>query len=147
MKENDLNFDDLDLIEISIPIDGAVYTLREASEDAAAKYQNALSRCTQLTDGKVSGITGPLADSQSLLVSLCLFDEKGRFVPQSKVRQWPSRVVKRLFEKAAEISEIAGESDTEESLQKTIDETQEKLDELRADELGNEQSDTTAESA
>ncbi len=145
MKEFDFN--DLDLREITVPIDGVVYTLREASEDAAAKYQNTLSRCTQLTDGKVSGITGPLADSQSLLVSLCLFDDKNRLVPQAKVRQWPSRVVKQLFEKAAEISEIAGTDDTEESLQKTIDETQEKLDKLREDELGNEQSDTTAESS
>lgn len=143
----DFDFNDLGLREISVPIDGAVYTLREASEDAAAKYQNKLSQCTKLTDGKVSGITGPLADSQSLLVSMCLFDDKNRPVPQSKVRQWPSRVVKQLFEKAAEISELAGTDDTEESLQKIIAETQEKLDKLREDELGNEPSDTTDESA
>lgn len=132
-----LDFNDLSLVEIPVNIDGASYVLREASEDAARQYQNAITRCTQLQDGKVSGISGPLADTQSMLVSLCLFSADGKRVPETKVRQWPARVVSRLFDKAKDISELGGD-DTEESLQKEADAIQEKLKNLREDALGNE---------
>ena len=146
MKDNDFDFSELTLIEFPVKIGDKECVLREASEDAARQYQNALTRHTSIEDGKVRGIMGPIADTQSLFVSLCMFessdDGKERRVDVKEVRKWPARVVKKLFDKAKEISEIGEDGDTIESLEKQIAELQERLDDLRGDELGNAQSDT-----
>jgi len=112
MKLERMNFN-VDLIEIPITIGGEDYVLREASGDAGCKYRNALLACTTLTDGKPSRIEG-MADVEPLLVSLCLFTQGGRPVTVPKVRSWPSRVVKALFEKIKEISDLDEEEEDEE---------------------------------
>ncbi len=103
---------DLTVTEVPVTISGEKYVLREASGDAACRYQNAQVACMRMTDGQVSKVTA-IADTQPLLVSLCLLklvqkpDSDGvekRLVSISTVRSWPSRVVKDLFETAKEIS-------------------------------------------
>jgi len=102
----ELNFDDLTPIEIPVRIQGKNYVLREASGDAACRYRNAVLACAQLTpEGKAVSVRN-LADVEPLLVSLCLFDEKGNPVSVNQVRKWPARVVKALYEKAKEISDL-----------------------------------------
>ncbi len=139
----DFNFDDLTPVEISITIANVDYTLREASEDAARQYQNKLASYTKLQDGKVSGVSGPVADVQSFLVSLCLFTEKGP-VGINTIRGWTNRIVVRLFEKIQEISDMGGD-ETEKGLEKELAVLQKKLAKIRGEEdpLAEERNDTT----
>lgn len=83
------------------------YELREANGDVACRWRNAiLQRTTLGPDGKPSSL-GAIADTEPILVSLCLFEAgTNRNVPVGTIRQWPSKVQKALFEKAKEISEL-----------------------------------------
>ena len=120
-------FDSLEPTVIPVKIGTKWYALQEATEEAAAAYQDALFKGTKITldpdspnglaidttQFSIEGISGV----QSLLVSLCLrecdFDEAkeviislGEFVPLSVVKTWPSRVTGPLYERAKLISEL-----------------------------------------
>ncbi len=143
---NELDFSDLTIVELPVLVADKTYTLREATEDAARQYQNALTKCTSFVGGEFSGIKGPVADTKSLLISLCLFREDGKKVSVDTVRGWPARVVKVLFDKAKEISELGEDEETVESLKKEAVEIQKRLEKLeKSDEnpLGNEPDSTT----
>lgn len=119
---NELNFDNLSLIEVPVSLEGKKYVLREADEDTATAYRNATIAGAKMEDGQVTGMPSNLGGVQSLLVSRCLFplDKDGAPLPNSVARKtvmgWPSRVVKPLFEKAKEISEL----DEDESLEDMV---------------------------
>lgn len=100
-----MDFGDISLIEVPVKIAGKDYILREASGGAAEKYRDASIAGMTFTDGKLTRVEG-LAGVESLLVSLCLFNDKGLPVPLSLIRSWPSRVQKRLFERAKKISDL-----------------------------------------
>ena len=73
---------------------------------------------------------------QSLLVSRCLYSYKedgeiSGLVPRSQIRKWPSRIVRPLFDKAMEISELEEEEETVESLEKQIARLSQRLKRLR----------------
>lgn len=136
----DFNFDDLAPKEIRLSIGGKKHLLREASGDAACKYRNAIIGSTRLgPDGKPTSIHG-LADAEPMLVSLCLFElyehqgqEKERPVLLSTIRGWPARVLKPLVEKVKEISPGLEDrpDESEDALQKRLEETQQKLADLQ----------------
>jgi hypothetical protein len=125
-----LDFNDLAPREEVVRIAGATYVLREASEGAVVQWKNSHLRSTRMTDGKITSF-GDMADSEPLLVHLCLYvpglDGKIRLrdgqpddstrVPLSRVRSWPARVVKPIFERAKAISELE-EKETQEALEK-----------------------------
>lgn len=139
---NEFNFDDLTPLEIPVLFRDKKYKLYEATEDAARQYNNSQTKCTEFSEGGVSGIKGPLADSRSLLLSLCLFNvneqgDKGSPVPLKFILSWPARVVKPLFEKLKEISGIDEDEESEDSLKKEIEKLQVKLTNLQKDSLGN----------
>lgn len=104
-----LNLDDLQPIEIPVVFKGVNYILREASEDAACKYKNALfkiARPTNAEGGKVEikSLEG-VVDIDVKLVSMCLFyTANNKNVPESELRTWPQRLVRELFKKVREIS-------------------------------------------
>ena len=81
---------------------GKQYVLREAGAEAARLWRAAVFRCTKPgVDGKVT-ITEGLADTDSLLVSHCLFEKNGDGketpVKLADVRlRFPARVLERLF--------------------------------------------------
>lgn len=126
-------FDDLALTEIPVTIGEKSYTLREASGDAGCRYRNALLACTQLgPEGKPSQIRG-MADVEPLLISFCLFDEKGKPVKGTTIRSWPNRMIKKLFDRAKEISDLDEDEDLD-SLIKERDKLDERIAELRQDE-------------
>ena len=109
-KMDELNFDSLSLIEVPVTIEGKRYVLREASGDVACKYRNALMTGTQMEGKRVTKI-GSMADAEPLLVAKCLFevgeDELGRkAVNVGTVITWPNRIIKRLFKKVQEISDL-----------------------------------------
>lgn len=109
MEELDLN--DIVVSEVRINgilKDGKQYVLRGASGDAAIKYRNAVLNKMTLEDGKVSKLSG-MADTEKLLVSLCLFEVSGSKetpVSQEKLGSWPNEIFKKLFEKTKEISHL-----------------------------------------
>jgi len=99
---------DLQPRQIKVEIGDKSYVLKEASEDAAAKYQNALFRSTTLgPDMKPVKVDG-LADIEPLLVSLCLYDGEENLVPLDVIRSWPARIVKKLYQWVRENSDLEG---------------------------------------
>ncbi len=106
-----LNFESLEFIEIPVTINGEKYTLKECSGAGACIYQNAMSKCSKFVNGEFAGVEGPVADTQPLLVSLCLTDSKGMRVPEVVIKKWPARIVKSLYKKAKEISDLDEEDD------------------------------------
>lgn len=110
---------DLQPRQIEVQIGDKSYVLKEASEDAAAKYQNALFRSTTLgPDMKPVKVDG-LADIEPLLVSLCLYDGEGNLVPLDVIRSWPARIVKKLYQWVRENSDLEGGEGEEERLGKS----------------------------
>lgn len=104
-----MDFDSLVPAEEPVKFRGKQYVLREADADAVRRYRNAIFKCTRTGDnGRISAGEG-LADTEPLLVSLCLFEvtDKGeKPVSLPTVLSWPGHVVKAIFEKAKEISRL-----------------------------------------
>jgi hypothetical protein len=117
---DELNFDDLSCVEIPVSIAHQKYVLREASCDAAVAYRNSMiNGATFTSEGRPSSLSS-FADSEPVLVCRCLFPVDGNgqvmrdHVPESLVRSWPQKVVRQLFVKAKEISELSeAEEDSE----------------------------------
>ncbi len=128
----DFDFGDISVIEVPVKnLYGKNYVLREASEEAAAKWRNYHLRNSKLRDGKIVGL-GDVMDGPALLLSMCMYEqsEKGeKLVNINVVRGWPARVVKDLFDAAKKISELE-EKETRDVLEKRLQETRKKLDEL-----------------
>lgn len=97
--------------EIQVKIGDKTYTLREATGDAVVRFNGRRAQAGRFEDGKFVGVSSNLADAEPFLVSLCLFDEAGKLVPETVIRRWPSRVQKRLFDKVMEISELVEKED------------------------------------
>lgn len=111
MNTDPMTFDEIDLISVPVTIKGEEYVLREATSDAAGKYHDAIIKSTRMSDGKITGSDG-LGGVEALLVSLCLFRRKDdSAVSLTEVRRWPTRVVKPLFERVKEISELDAKGD------------------------------------
>lgn len=119
--------------EVPVTYQERTYVLVEATGEVAAKYQNAIFRSSRLDDGKLIGMDG-LADASLILVSGCLFPVKdgvrGPNVTLPTIKSWPNRIVKKLFETARDISDLA-DQDTVEGLEKQITNLQKRLNTLR----------------
>jgi hypothetical protein len=131
----EMNFDDLQPIEIPVKFRNRRFGLREASGDSAVKYRNAMLDATRLgPDGKPISVKG-MANIEPLLVSMCLIEyiadkdgkDRERPVSEAAVRSWPNRILKPLYEKCKAISALNEDDETEEALVRRIDELQKKL--------------------
>lgn len=115
---------------------GKRYILREASEGAVTAFKNVVFRSTKLgPEGKPQSVEG-MAEAEPLLVAGCLFpvgmrDGKEVVSTQSlslvQIKEWPSRLTKRLLAWIRKYSEMIDEMETEEVLEKNIKELQVKL--------------------
>ncbi len=115
-----IDFGDLEVIEIPVNVGSESYILKEASGKAACEYRNAMLACTTLgPEGRPTSLRN-LANVEPLLVSLCLFSQDGKRVPQDKISAWPARVQKTLFNKIKEISELGEESPERIALEKAL---------------------------
>lgn len=110
---------------------GKTYTLREPSEAAAIAFRAHQLRGARVVDGKVNADIERVQEGQSLLVSMCVFDEAGKPLGAAAVRAWPARLVKTLFTLAVEWGDLNEQTETEEALQKQAESIQEKLTRLR----------------
>lgn len=100
---DEFNFDDLQIKEKPVTIQGVNYVLREANGDAACKYRNALLGQVELGSDGVPKKLGKVADVEPMLVSLCISKVQGEGKPiatvnEQDVRRWPNRVIKPMFE-------------------------------------------------
>lgn len=127
---DELRFDDITPIERPVVIGNEKYVLRETSGDAAVQYENARIRCHEYQGGVLVRVKDP-ANLEPLLVSLCLFDDGGKPVPEAKVRGWPSRVQQGLYDAAREIS---GMNEPAKSIEEKIEDLQRQLKQAKAGE-------------
>jgi hypothetical protein len=107
-QETMSDFDFSDLTPIAIPVvgpDGENYILKEATGRAAKIYNNARIEGVMLEAGQPKTIKG-IGGLEPLLVSLCLWADNDRPVTQQFIEGWPSKVVKKLYNKAKEISDL-----------------------------------------
>lgn len=142
--DSPMEFADLETIKVPVTISTTKYLLIEASEDDARKYRNAATSAGKIVfreneDREVQ--PGNIGDLQSYLLSLCLheLDQNGvaiRTAPLVTIRSWPARVVKSLFARAKEISDLTEAPETLEELQKQIDRLTAKRDSLLAGKNG-----------
>ena len=96
---------DITRMEIPVKIDGKNYILREASVKEAKQWRGSILASQFQKDGQ-QGLKPTLADSEPLLVSLCLTQEDGAAVSKDVIETWPAKVVRRLFDKIKEISDL-----------------------------------------
>ena len=115
-----LIFDSLELTKVPVKIAGVEYTLREASGGSATEYRDRMMGCTTLgPTGKPSKISG-MAKLEIWILSRCLYDTNNNQVNQSTIESWPNSILKKLFAKLEEISELQSEQETVEILEKRI---------------------------
>lgn len=130
----ELVFDSTNLIELPVRVGSTKYVLREASGDAACKFQNArVSRYIYNDDGKLKGLRD-MADLEPFLVSLCLFmEDKATPISEVTIRSWPQRIQSKLFDKAKAISGL-DETDDLAALQKQLDELSKRIEQVKKQE-------------
>lgn len=124
-----------DLTEVAIPVtlpDGTKCLLVEANGEITRQYRNlTINNAIFGVEGKISKLQN-VADAESLLVGGCLYklDANGNRPPkpvgQAFVLTLGNRIVKPLFEKAKDISDLREEEETIEQLQAKIDKLQAK---------------------
>jgi hypothetical protein len=137
---------DLAPVQVEVEHNGRPYCLREATPAAYAAYKNAKARSARFEDGKFVGV-GDVVEAEQVLVSMCLhqLEEDGSpkmsggarpvalTVPLATIKTWNQNFIEKLAEKAKEISHIVEKTgETEESLEKDVEEAQRKLDDFRA---------------
>jgi len=137
-----LVFDSLKPITVEVSIDGNSYILREASTESAKTYRNAKLSAARFGDkGKLQQVEGA-ADSQSLIVSLCLHkvvngkmytkrDGNPQPTPIAEVLAWPDRITDELFKTLLKISPTLRDEKSEKDLIEEISDLQKQLQELQ----------------
>ena len=94
-------------------IGGENYIVREASAEVACAYRNKLLSSAKLTSsGKTASIHN-MADVEPYLVSLTLYGPDGKLTPLTKIKAWPYRTQKKLYDTVMEISELREEKKDE----------------------------------
>lgn len=131
-----MNFD-ITLKEVPVTLNNAGkrehYCLREATGEAACKWQNKIFASAKIgADGKPTSI-GNVADIEPYLLSLCLFPYKpdgsgtaDKPVTESVIRSWPSNVTSALYDKCLTISGLKKKEDKQ-TLLTTIEKAQQSL--------------------
>jgi hypothetical protein len=115
---------------------GETYTCQEASERAAANYRGRAMECLipPREEGGQPTMTSKMAHVQAMLVAECTTRNvtgKNAVVTEEEVNDWPARVVKVVFDRLKEISDL-NEADTVEALEKSRERVEAKLKKLKA---------------
>jgi hypothetical protein len=126
-----MDFSSLAPIEIPVKLpNGKDYILREASEADSIVWRDAVLDALKFVDGKMTGARR-LTDTEVMLVASCLCEtgSDGSLkvtqdghpvkVPSILVRSLPARIVKALFERAKEISDL-NEKPVPETIRKSL---------------------------
>ena len=105
----DMNFDDPTPAVRQVRILGAQYTLHEADGNASVEYRNAMLDATELGEGGRPVRLRGFASADPMLVSRCLRDPAGNFVPIAVILSWKAEVYARMAEWVKEVSGINAE--------------------------------------
>jgi len=134
-----IEFDDVAPIEVPVKRRGLSYLLCECDEGGAVKYRAASMRGVRLVeteDGQEVVMGDGQAESEPLLVSLCLYqiypDGRRRQVSLSEIKTWRPDEVKQLHERAKAISNLSEDTDDPEKLRKQITRLQKRLEKLES---------------
>ncbi len=146
-------YDDLEPKKVKVVLAGKEYVLKEATEAIVVRWRNLQMKSANLKGGKLQSLEG-MADREPVLVVLSLFEIKeGREYPVSRsfVDSLRSRIVRDLFEKVVQMSDLEEgekEPETEEELVEEIASLQDRLDKLRGpSNQSNQESGTSAQPA
>ena len=151
MSQEQMVFDSVEPREIAVRIGQKEYVLREANGEAARKFRNAVIKAARFgPDGRAERLEGA-ADAELVLINACLVDASGRQTPISVLSGWKNSVLKALFNKAKEISDLGESDDSERGLlesqkrrSKELEEVSSKLQRLKAAEDNGQETDPTA---
>ena len=92
------------LKEVSVTIDGVVYTMRELDGRQKGKYLNKMGgRIVLNNKGEVSSFKD-YAGLESTLLELCIYDNANELVPAKVMEGWPSTMLTQLFNAAQDLS-------------------------------------------
>jgi hypothetical protein len=128
------DFDTLEPLAVPVKHGGKRYILRETVGDQSTKWRNAVLR--SMTPNGLGGLTpGPgYPDTDLLLLGMCLHEiTPGGEQPvgAEELKQWPTRVIKPLFERVKSASGLEAEEDTVENLTTRISDLEKRLTALR----------------
>lgn len=108
-------FDFSGIKPIEIPVkgpDGNDYVLKEANGTAAKLFNDARIGGVLLGEEGNAQRVSDIGKLEPYLVSLCLFGQPGdRPIKQQVIEQWPYQVIKKLYNKAIEISHLSEKED------------------------------------
>lgn len=116
-----LDTTDLEPKELAFQHKGKWYICREASGAAAHSFRKLFSKHAKLVDGKITADLSEVQDAEIYLLAFCTYrtdqetstdhyehptlplDSAGnpdmkKLVKMDEIRQWPNRLIKRLFE-------------------------------------------------
>lgn len=138
----EIDLDDLEPNRVDYRINGAEYTLWEASAWAAKKYRNESMRRMEYDSesGRVLRVRD-LASLEPLLVSMCLCERtddpavRGKAVSEATIEKWTSRIQKLLFNKVMEISDGLREVGGAPALKQQVESAVKSLIELKSADL------------
>jgi hypothetical protein len=126
-----MDFSDLEPIEIGFNYKGVEYVLCEAEESVVCAYRNELARCTRMGPNGKPTIIGNYADTESFLVSQCVFQvgedshkDPKKPVTQKTIKSWPGRMVRDLYNQVRTISGLNPEQTPDEVTQIILDESE-----------------------
>lgn len=95
-----------DVVEEEHPFQfrGKGYVLREPSESAKLKHQRKQFQNARMRDGKLEADVGDAVEAPSVLVGESVFEAGAdKPVGQQVIREWPSKLVRQLYDKAREM--------------------------------------------
>lgn len=138
-----MEFEDEDLTEVPVTIGSHRLILQEANGDIVVQHRNAVLAYTRYNDqGNIASISG-IASAEPLLISKCLYTTvpvdkdkpdgpvvKGKLVGLEFVSNLRHRVMKKLFNRIKEISDM-NDDESVEALEKQRDELNKKIAEIK----------------
>lgn len=136
--DNDLDFSNLQPIEIPIPYGNDTFYLRESSEDCHKQYRARAMKCYG-TDGAIKN-PDMAAETPQWFVQQNLFKEPGgdvnKRVDMKVVKEMPTRIISKMFTKLRKISGMDQEDMTAAQIREKIEELQKQLEEVERREAG-----------
>lgn len=105
----EVNYDDLPPACMNFTYKGTPYVLREPGAAAVVQWRNAVFAAQQPDGAGGMMPKAGIADTEVLLVSLCVFKNPGlseQPITLPEVRGWPYRITHDLFQKAKEMAGI-----------------------------------------
>lgn len=104
VEELELKFAE-ELVKLKQPNGSSrTYTIREFDGVKRDEYDTAIGKRFEWSgEGKIAKIND-FRNTESLLLSMCLWDDNNRLVPETEIKKWPDSVRKALYTKAAKLN-------------------------------------------